>query len=140
MPCLWGQHNNSQVFLTVGIIDSASVNVTGTGRFGASAPPPNLFQALIDTGAQATMISTKVVTTLSLTPIGKRPIQGVGPNVTYHNEYLFRVAFLFPVLSPHQIGVLGARARLIPLSQVGQYLGLEGRSRNGAELDFFGKC
>ncbi len=110
MPCLWGQHNNSQVFLTVGIIDSASVNVTGTGRFGASAPPPNLFQALIDTGAQATMISTNVVTTLNLTPIGKRPIQGVGPNVTYHNEYLFRVAFLFPVLSPHQIGVLGARA------------------------------
>jgi hypothetical protein len=30
--------------------------------------------------------------------------------------------------------------RLIPLSQVGQYLGLAGRSRNGAELDFFGRC
>ena len=30
--------------------------------------------------------------------------------------------------------------RLIPLSQVGQYLGLAGRSRNGAELEFFGRC
>jgi hypothetical protein len=30
--------------------------------------------------------------------------------------------------------------RLIPLSQVGQYLGLVGRSRNGAEPDFFGRC
>src|ERR1700730_7300456 len=110
MPCLWGQHNNSQVFLTVGIIDSASVNITGTGRFGGSARPPNMFQALIDTVAQGTMISTNVVRTLNLTPIGKRPIQGVGPNITYHNEYLFRVGFLFPVFNPSQIGIPGAHA------------------------------
>ena len=30
--------------------------------------------------------------------------------------------------------------RLIPLSQVDQYLVLAGRSRNGAEFDFFGRC
>jgi hypothetical protein len=30
--------------------------------------------------------------------------------------------------------------RLIPLSQVDQYLGLAGRSRNRAEFDFFGRC
>jgi hypothetical protein len=33
-----------------------------------------------------------------------------------------------------------APIRLIPLSQVDQYLGLVGRSRNGAEPDFFGRC
>jgi len=32
------------------------------------------------------------------------------------------------------------RERLIPLSQVDQYLVLAGRSRNGAEFDFFGRC
>jgi len=32
------------------------------------------------------------------------------------------------------------RQRLIPLSQVDQYLGLAGRSRNRAEFDFFGRC
>jgi hypothetical protein len=110
MPCLWGQHNNSQVFLTVGIIDATATNLTGAGRFGASGPLPNMFQALIDTGAQSTMISTNVVRALNLMPIGKRPIQGVGHNVTYHNEYLFRVAFLFPVLMPGQIGVPGTHA------------------------------
>jgi hypothetical protein len=30
--------------------------------------------------------------------------------------------------------------RLIPLSQVDQYLGLAGRSRNGVGLDFFARC
>ena len=39
-----------------------------------------------------------------------------------------------------ETGLALIAGRLIPLSQVGQYLGLEGRSRNGAELDFFGKC
>ena len=110
MPCLWGTHNNSQVFLPVGIIDDATVKTTGAGRFGSAAPRPNMFHALIDTGAQATMISTNVVKTLNLTPIGKRAIQGVGHNVSYHNEYLFRVAFMIPVPTMGQIGVPGARA------------------------------
>jgi hypothetical protein len=47
--------------------------------------------------------------------------------VTSINRYL-------PVLSMTLLG------RLIPLSQVDQYLGLVGRSRNGAEPDFFGRC
>ena len=99
MPCLWGRHNNSQVFLTVGIIDAGVVKITGTGRFGASAPLPHMFQALLDTGAQRTMISTNVVNTLNLTPVGSIPLQGVGDKVTYHNGYLFHVAFVFPVTS-----------------------------------------
>ena len=35
----------------------------------------------------------------------------------------------------HTIG-----GRLIPLSQVDQYLGLAGRIRNGTGFDFFGRC
>jgi len=110
MPCLWGQHNNSQVFLTVGIIDAATVNMTGTGRFGGGAPLPHMFRALIDTGAQSTMISTNVVQTLNLTPVGKIKIQGVGHNVTFHNGYLFHVAFVFPVLMSGQIVAPGGAA------------------------------
>jgi hypothetical protein len=59
---------------------------------------PPLFKALLDTGAQTTMISPNVANTLGLTPIGQIPIQGVGPAVTYHNAYLFHVAFVIPLL------------------------------------------
>jgi hypothetical protein len=34
---------------------------------------------------------------------------------------------------------MGIGARLIPLSQVDQYLGLAGQIRNGAGFDFFGR-
>lgn len=89
MPCLWLQHNNSQLFVSVGIIDAAALNVQAP----ALAVPPRMFVALIDTGAQKTMISTNVVNALGLQPQGQIPIQGVGPNITYHNGYLFHVAF-----------------------------------------------
>jgi hypothetical protein len=59
-----------------------------------------MFQALLDTGAQRTMISTNVVNTLNLTPVGSIPIQGVGDKVSFHNGYLFHVAFVFPMTSP----------------------------------------
>src|ERR1700730_6429507 len=110
MPCLWGSHNNSQVFLDVGIVDPATINVTGMGRFGAGAPPPHMFKALVDTGAQSTMISTNVVRTLNLTPVGKIPIQGVSHSVQHHNGYLFHVAFLFPMLGT--IGLRGAAGQM----------------------------
>jgi hypothetical protein len=45
----------------------------------------------------------------------------------------------YKVFSDEQIYVLEQeRMRLIPLSQVGQYLGLADRIRNGAGFDFFG--
>jgi hypothetical protein len=61
-----------------------------------------MFSALIDTGAQKTMISTNVVNALALQAQGQIPIQGVGPNITYHNGYLFHVAFTLPLLAPGQ--------------------------------------
>jgi predicted aspartyl protease len=62
-----------------------------------------MFIALVDTGAQKTMISSRVVNTLGLQPHGKIPVQGVGHTVTYHNGYLFHVAFTLPIVSQGQI-------------------------------------
>jgi hypothetical protein len=70
-----------------------------------------MFTALIDTGAQVTMISTNVINTLGLRPLGKILISGVGPQATYHNSFLFHVAFTMAVLSPGQVVAPGS---LIP--------------------------
>jgi hypothetical protein len=100
MPCLYLTHNNSQIFVRVGIIDPAAFNpAAGPVQMG-SLPPPRMFNALVDTGAQKTMISANVVNALSLVPRGQISVQGVGHNVTYHNGYLFHVAFTLPLLGP----------------------------------------
>ena len=91
MPCLWLKHNNSQIFVKVGIID-ASIIVDLAGEV-----PPNLqnhmFQALVDTGAQITMISKRAADKVGLRPIGMTSIIGVG-GVREHRNYLFHVAFV----------------------------------------------
>src|SRR5260370_27895177 len=96
MPCVWGRHNNSQIFLDVAIVDATSV-AAASSVGGALPMPTTLFRALLDTGAQKTMISTNVVSRVGLNPIGKIPLQGIGPNITYHEGYLFHVAFTFPL-------------------------------------------
>ena len=96
MPCVWGRHNNSQIFLEVGIVDATTVAVASSAA-DALPPPTTLFRALLDTGAQKTMISANVVDVVGLNPIGKIPLQGIGPNITYHDGYLFHVAFTFPL-------------------------------------------
>jgi len=53
-----------------------------------------MFKALIDTGAQGSMISSNVAAQLGLFAVGKTAIQGIGPAVTYHNAYLFHVGFM----------------------------------------------
>jgi hypothetical protein len=63
----------------------------------SSSSPLNLqnYMALIDTGASHTAISAKVISALSLTPIGKQPVGGVhGQQPT--NLYQFQVALVFP--------------------------------------------
>jgi hypothetical protein len=107
MPCLWLAHNNSQLFITVGIIDAATVSIAPGTLLGAAIQPPRTFVALVDTGAQKTMISANVVNALGLPPQGQIPVQGVGPNITYHNGYLFHVAFTLPlqVVAPGQMQV-----------------------------------
>ena len=103
MPCVWGVHNRSQIFLDVGIIDAgAAANVT-PGPYAAVIQSPPIFKALVDTGAEVTMISPKVAETVGLTPIGQIPIQGVGHTMTYHNAYLFHVAFVVPLIHMGQL-------------------------------------
>lgn len=72
MPCIWGTHNNSQLFMNVAIIDASQINVAQSGPVNSSpiAAPP-LFKALVDTGAQKTMISDHVANTLKLPIVGK---------------------------------------------------------------------
>ena len=45
---------------------------------------PPIFTALVDAGAQRTMISPSVVSRLSLNPIGKIPVRSAGGTVVHH--------------------------------------------------------
>jgi len=93
MPCIWGRHNRSQVFLNVAIIEDGV-----TERVSRPAPGQRIrfhvFSALVDTGAQSTCISREAAERVGLIPIGKVPIRGVS-GLSYHNNYLFRVGFAF---------------------------------------------
>ncbi len=55
-----------------------------------------MFKALVDTGAQSTMISKNAAQKIGLKPIGRVPIMGVG-GVSNHNNYLFQVGFVMQV-------------------------------------------
>jgi Aspartyl protease len=104
MPVITGLHNNLDIFLTVGIIDADTIDVGDPSLQFSQVPQPSLFKALIDTGAQKTMISPNVVDRLRLQPRGKMLVSGVGPSAHYHNAYLFHVAFVAPLTSPAEAG------------------------------------
>ena len=93
MLCIWGHHNNRQIFLPVCILPISAVQ-----PFSVTPPPIqtqfNVFNALVDTGATTTCITPAVATKVGLTPIGKTQISGVsGPST--HNNYVFHLAFVF---------------------------------------------
>lgn len=94
MPCIWGKHDCSQVFLSVAIFDdSVATSFASTGN--ESEPVSmHVFNALVDTGAQATCITSAAAEKVGLLPIGKVAIQGVA-GLSFHNNYLFRVGFPF---------------------------------------------
>lgn len=100
MPCVWLQHNKSQLFMNVTIIDATKVTDLLSSNNGNDAPKagqkPQMFKALVDTGAQSTMISKSAAKKIGLKPIGKVPIMGVG-GVSNHNNYLFHVGFVMQV-------------------------------------------
>jgi hypothetical protein len=81
----------------VGIIDAATAANVTPGPYAPLIQNPPIFKALVDTGAEVTMISPDVAGKVGLTPIGQIPIQGVGHTMTYHNAYLFHVAFVVPL-------------------------------------------
>jgi hypothetical protein len=94
MPCIWGQHNSSQLFCKVAILP-ANVPLGAPG--GAYSGPRQIVDALIDTGATTTGITGNLANRLQLQPVGKVPIHGVG-GVQHHNSYLFMVGFPFAIL------------------------------------------
>jgi hypothetical protein len=95
MPCIWGQHNSVQLFCPVVILPPNPTPATAGGHVGV--------QALIDTGATTTAITTALAARLSLQPIGIMPIHGVG-GVQHHNSHLFQVGFPFAPYPPPQQG------------------------------------
>jgi hypothetical protein len=117
MPCIWGIHNRSQIFLDVAIIDAATAANAASGPNAPVFQNPPVFQALVDTGAEVTMISANVASTMGLTPIGQIPIQGIGHAVTYHNAYLFHVAFVMPPRHMEQPVPVGGGVNTITFMQ-----------------------
>jgi Aspartyl protease len=113
MPVITGPHNNADIFLSVGIIDADAIDFSDPDVQLGHIPPPPLFKALIDTGAQKTMISPRVISALGLQPRGRILVSGVGPQAHYHNGYLFHVAFVAPLVPPSQaiqVGSVGVAA------------------------------
>ncbi len=124
MPCVWLQHNKSQLFINVAIIDANKIADLVGGVLEEQVQPPTMFKALVDTGAQGTMISANVAKTLSLRPIGKAQVMGVG-GMSEHNNYLFNVGFTMsePEIEP---GVARITLHLIQTPIQGGELNLEG--------------
>jgi hypothetical protein len=89
MPCIWGQHNGSQLFCAVAILPP---NFTPQGGSG----PTSTATALIDTGATTTGITAALAAQLQLQPVGIMPMHGFG-GVQHHNSHLFIVGFPFPI-------------------------------------------
>ncbi len=100
MPCIWGRHDRSQAFLTVGIFDDGIFDQVSAGGTGHPMTI-HVFNALIDTGAQSTCITRTVAEKVGLLPIGMVPITGVS-GLQYHNNYLFKVGFAFGKVSSEQ--------------------------------------
>jgi hypothetical protein len=93
MPCIWGKHDKSQVFLNVAVFDAGVVERISTSGPGDGFKM-HVFRALADTGAQATCITAAAAEKVGLVPVGKVPILGVS-GLQYHNNYLFKVGFAF---------------------------------------------
>jgi len=93
MPCIWGRHDGSQAILTVVVFDDGISDRVTAGGIGQPVTF-HVFNALIDTGAQATCLTRRAAEKVGLLPIGKVPIMGVS-GLQYHNNYLFKIGFGF---------------------------------------------
>ena len=107
MPCIWGKHDGSQVLLSVAIFDDGVVS-----RFASAAGKPetvamHVFNALVDTGAQGTCITSAAAEKVGLAPIGKVAIRGVS-GLNFHNNYLFKVGFAFGAVGERREVRLGS--------------------------------
>jgi hypothetical protein len=93
MPCLNGQDNAG-----AGPIISISVFPAGSVTAGTQLNlPANTFLGLLDTGAEKTCISSQVVQTASLAPIGMRPMISATQSVPVH---VYLVDLILPLGNP----------------------------------------
>jgi hypothetical protein len=105
MPCIWGRHDNSQIFLNVAIFDDSILNRLVPADTHVAV---HTFTALVDTGAQSTCITREAAERVGINPVGVSAILGVSGR-SYHNDYLFRVGFAFgmePEQKEHRIAAL----------------------------------
>jgi len=77
MPCLSGQYDpNIGLLINVAILPIGVAPTPAQAPLSASQPPvlnvPQLFAALIDTGATTTCITTDVAQAVGIAPIGRR--------------------------------------------------------------------
>jgi hypothetical protein len=108
MPCIWGQHNGLQLLMKVAILPpSAALAPEGGTYLG----PSEIVDALVDTGATTTGITSRLAARLQMQPVGRVPIHGVG-GVQHHNSHLFLVAFpfLLPPAAPASVSLPGHAA------------------------------
>ena len=98
MPCVWLQHNKSQLFMNVGVLDASHVQdlISTEVSIDDFNIGNQMFKALVDTGAQKTMVSKAAAEKVGLRPIGTVPVMGVG-GVSQHQNYLFHIAFVLRV-------------------------------------------
>jgi hypothetical protein len=98
MPTIHGRHNGRQLFLQVAIIhpDDFRSYVGSPARFLRDY---KAFDALVDTGATATMISPRVVAALNLLPVGRLPLATIGREVMWPWAHLFHVGFVVTQLT-----------------------------------------
>jgi hypothetical protein len=94
MPCIWGRHDRSQVFLNTAILSDPLIAALAEASHSGGVAQLQIFRTLIDTGSQTTCITRAVADAIGLKPIGKVPIRGVA-GVSYHNYYVFKVGFPF---------------------------------------------
>jgi hypothetical protein len=95
------------VFLSVAILDDSVVTRFASAERGSDTVTMHVFNALVDTGAQGTCITSDAAEKVGLAPIGKVPIQGVA-GLSYHNNYLFRVGFPFGIAGEKREARLGS--------------------------------
>ena len=91
MPLIQGAHDRKQAIATIAIVDATKYKEHKQGDrslFQGAVP----FNALLDTGATQTMITTRVVKRLGLQPIGSVEVSGVA-GTAWRLVYLFHVAF-----------------------------------------------
>jgi hypothetical protein len=127
MPCIWGQHNGSQLFCQVVILPPN----------GAVPPNSVAVQALIDTGATTTGITTALAAQLQMQPVGIIQIHGVG-GLQNHNSHLFLIGFpfAFPPGTPLPPGHPPAAPGHMPVQLHVQQKVIQGCAFNGGNAPF----